>query len=315
MPIFYIIVASAICRRIEPSFVVSTILFVVLLQSVIGLVHSHFFPNIVIGYDLNNDGTLIHILSSDEGGFRENGTLLGPNVFANFLVIGLGLLTYILPRVSNFKFRLMMTLSGLLLASAIFLSGSRLGIGFSVLFLASMCAQLLITFRNKWFAIMSGMILIPLFVLWIPRVFSHVVNRTVSEGSGDRLEKLELSLSLLQTNFESVLFGVSTAEVASARSLSGVTISDNSFTLLWLDNGLIAAVFFPLIFLVAILRSLPTSARPVWALYFLAALFFNNAVLWDIWWCFLLFSACALGRLGANKGGVSNAGLSHNANI
>ena len=137
----------------------------------------------------------------------------------------------------------MMTLSGFLIAYAVFLSGSRLGISFSVLLLALMCAPLLFTLRKKWFAVMSGIIFIPLLLFWIPRAFTQLVNRTVSEGSGGRLEKLELSLSLLQTNFESLLFGVSTAEVASARSLDGVTISDNSFTLLWLDNGLIAAIF------------------------------------------------------------------------
>ena len=82
----------------------STIVFVMLLQSIIGVVHSQLFPNIIIGYDLNEDGTLLHILSSDEGGFRENGTLLGPNVFANFLLIGLALISYLSPRVLIFEF-------------------------------------------------------------------------------------------------------------------------------------------------------------------------------------------------------------------
>lgn len=315
MPFFYMIIALSICRRIDPGFVITVIWASVLLQAIIGIIHNLYFPHIIVGYDLDNDGILFHILPPDEGGFRENGTLLGPNVFANFLTIGVALISFVGRRSSDLRSRLLAGLSGLILIYAIFLSGSRLGMAFAVLFIALAGVTLIAKYHRKGIVVLLGMMCIPLVIFAALPILNQLISRTVSEGSGGRLEKLQLSFGLLEKKFESLMIGVSNADVTSAMSVNGVTISDNSFTLLWLDNGLMAVILFPVIFAIGILRILPTSVRPIWALYFVSAFLLNNAILWDIWWCFLLFSTCALSEFAAKTRRERNVGFSHYANV
>lgn len=259
----------------------NVMMFNFFIQAVVGIIHTLYFPNIVVGIELDDSGDSLYVLDVGEGGFRESGLLIGANVYGNFLALGVFLLLGIIKNTRE-KFKLKEVLFFFayffLLTWAVYLSGSRLAL-FSV-FVFLFCI-FVATFGIKYsfFPVIFGFL-----VLLFSPILDTFVERTVNHGSGGRIDKINLALDMLFSNPVSFMFGASEEVVSNAKTLDGLAFSDNSFFLVFLNYGVPVGILLIFGFLYLLFkRSIVNLYSLAFFFYILMTLFFNNSILWDIW--------------------------------
>jgi hypothetical protein len=112
--------------------------------------------------------------------------------------------------------------------------------------------------------------------------YPHIIVRYF-DSSGDRGEKLILSLSILFTSLKSFLIGTSGAIISIQRTTSGLPVSDNSYMLLAMNYGMPLALawFF---FMGSLCKKFIKSAWLLfYTFYILVGLALTNCILWDGW--------------------------------
>lgn len=253
------------------------IMFNIFIQAAFGIIHSIYFPHIVTGIELDDSGAGIYILEAGEGGFREAGMLLGSNVYGNFMVLGVIL---VLSRLKTLSIKGNVIFYGLYVLTmwAIYLSGSRLALAFSLVISAFFLIR---RFQVQY-------LYIPIFlgasvVLFSP-LLDKAIERTAEHGTSSRLEKSEIALSMVTESLTSILIGPAASIVEQTRTLDGLPFSDNSFMLLALNYGIPAGYGCLFIILFMIIKNVePNFKTLVFFGYLMGTLFFNNSILWDMW--------------------------------
>lgn len=255
----------------------SLLILNITVQAVFGIIHFYFFPYIVTGVELDDSGTGIYFLEPGEGGYRESGMLIGSNVYGNFLVLGL-FLTMINLKISPIKDKIINISIALLILWAVYLSGSRLALANALIIFSFFLFR---CYGIKYFFIPVVLITSSIF---LTPIIDNAIERTVSHGSSSRLAKSQLALNMLDESVMSAIIGPSSITVSAARTLDGLPFSDNSYLLLSLTYGIPIAVMCFILVLGFIFKSVRLNAVTfVFVVYFLSTLFFNNAILWDIW--------------------------------
>ena len=117
-------ISSILSNRGYAELMTSIIIINVIVQAVFGIIHTYYFPHIVTGIALDDSGVGLYVVEQGEGGYRENGMLIGANVFGNFLTAGVFLMLYTLKK-KSIQGKLFLLVSIFLTIWAIYLSGSR----------------------------------------------------------------------------------------------------------------------------------------------------------------------------------------------
>jgi hypothetical protein len=237
-PIFMGVVIFKLLDQFQYRGLVLCLFFLAIsVQCVFGIVHDTFFPEY---HYLLFDGSGEYSADLAFGRTRETGSMISASCYAYVLLTGLMVLAYVdeLPfRLSKTQYRL-----GLFffLLYGITLSGSRGPIILAIITLGSMvfCKQSVV----KNIPMRVFIIIISIFLCFYfgfdELIQSSVFERTMSEGSGGRYEKLLLGPLLLKQNYY-LLTGVPNS-VQLATTINGIQLSDNSFVLLFVTFGIVA---------------------------------------------------------------------------
>lgn len=221
-------VRSAECARILGR----VLLWSCIVQAVLGIIHSIYFPYIVTGITLDDSGQAIYVLDAGAGGgYRENGTLITANMYGAFLVFGLILLFVKTPRLTRRSLLRVAPLAGLLWWG-IALSGSRYALGGAAL----VTGYFLIKSTPSYVFTLALPVAVALFAA-SPAV-ARVQQRFATEGSGGRVAIASTAVDLATKRVSSLMLGVPSAEEAATRTAGDQILSDNSYASMVLDYGL-----------------------------------------------------------------------------
>ncbi len=110
----------------------------------------------------------------------------------------------------------------------------------------------------------------------------NFINR-FSEGSGDRLDKLLLTLDLILSSPVNFLIGPSFAETASASTDDGVGISDNSYGHMALFFGVPFAIAYFTFLLNIFIKTKSDNLSSLFFAYTFINLGLTNSILWEPW--------------------------------
>jgi hypothetical protein len=263
-------------------------------QAVLGIVHSLYFPYIVTGILVDDGGQAIQILDPGAGAYRENGTLISSNMYGAFLVLGLTLVFAKTPRLTRSALLRVGPLAALLWWGIV-LSGSRYAIGAA----AVVTGYFLLKSVPNYALTVVLPVAVALFAF--SPVVARVQERFAVEGSGGRVAMAATSLDLVTKRMSSLILGVSPAEAVAARTASGQILSDNSYASMMFDYGLPFTLL--LLFYLGIVWSSIVRLRG-WVLvtaFFIAGQFaVTNALYWDP---FILFAGATVLVLDATRGG------------
>lgn len=255
-------------------FLVATIL-----QCIFGVVHDAFFQDFHYAVLSEEDGYFIETIS---GRTREAGTMISASCYSYVLLMGLMILTYLddLPfGLSKIQFRL-----GLFffIFYGVLLSGSRGPIVLAIFLLSAMIMRKKSIVKN--IPTRMFIVILSLFVFFYfgldEIIKSGVFDRTLSEGSGGRYEKLLLGPLMLSQKFY-LLTGVP-VDVQVATEINGVGFSDNSFLMLLITFGIAALLPISCI-LYMLLRFSNLTRTKLPAIIGLVCLSTTNSILWEPW--------------------------------
>lgn len=256
-----------------------------IVQAVLGIIHSTYFPYIVTGVPLDDSGQAIYVLNPGQGGYRENGTLITSNMYAAFLVLGLILLFAGTRRLTR-RSLLRVGFPAALLWWGVALSGSRYGLAGSAL----VTAYFLMRSTPRYalpvvFAIaVAGFAYSP--------AFARMQERFATVGSGGRIAIATASVDLVSRSTSNLLLGVPPAEAAAARTANGQILSDNSYASMAFDYGF--PLMLLLLFSIGFAWSSVVKLRGwvmITALFIAGQFAVTNAVYWDP---FILFAGATL---------------------
>tara|TARA_R110000868_G_scaffold199956_3_gene447102 strand:- start:259 stop:1524 length:1266 start_codon:yes stop_codon:yes gene_type:complete len=246
-------------------------------QCFLGIVHHHFFGNIII--DVIDEVSQFLVRDESIGAGRESGTVMSSSAFAYILLNALIVLTY----VKNLPWKLDSVLYKLILMFILFygilLSGSR-GPSIAAILVIStwvfFSGKKGITVRGFIFCL--GILLFLYFQL-DEKLFGFA-HRFRVESSGGRDEKLKLVFLMLSEGWYCLL-GVP-AYIQQTTLSNGVTFSDNSFGTLLLNFGItgllpIVVLFYGAKFFLQATRLF----LPVFVGFLCLAT--TNSILWDAW--------------------------------
>lgn len=256
-----------------------------IVQAVLGIVHSTYFPYIVTGIALDDSGQAIYILDPGQGGYRENGTLITANMYGAFLVFGLILLLANTPRLTRQSLIRVGPLAGLLWWGVI-LSGSRYALGGAAL----VTGYFLIKATPSYISSLVLPIAVALFAG--SSAIARVQQRFASEGSGGRAAIASAAINLATRRPSRLLLGVPSAEEAAARTSENQILSDNSYAFMVLDYGLPFTAL--LLFYLGLVWSSIVQLRGwvlVAALFIAGQFAITNALYWDP---FLMFAGATV---------------------
>jgi len=263
------------------------------LQAVAGIVHNTWLPHVVIGGP--NVQRFIGIdapfyVSDQNYLTREGGLLISPNVYANFIALGiLAVVSHALVAWRRNKLSLGTLFPLLVMLYGLSLSGSRLpvAVGFAlVAFYLVKCLSM----RALIPMALLGVLIVPVFLPFA----QGVVNRLGVEGSGDRLVKARLAVDLITRDPLAGLVGVPIADQATAQTLEGVQISDSSFLQLALGLGIPYTLFFAASLGVMVMKTTTGYLRSAAIGSLVLVLALTNAISWDIWLVYWFATAYSL---------------------
>ena len=253
------------------------ILMTIFLQCILGLIHYIFFPEI---WFINDETFSGFIDISQSLGFvastREGGTLISSSCFAYLLLCGILLLVYLqeLP----WKYTGMRQRSAALIffLFGIMLSGSRGPTILALLFI-------LVFFLREWNIVKKPilfLLIVLIIVVSFKDAFIHIVERFEINGSGGRYEKLQIAALLLSQDL--YFFIGAPADVVSTTFINGVSLSDNSFALLFITYGCLSIVFFLSLFYF-FWRFSKVTRTYLPALSGFICMCTTNSILWEPW--------------------------------
>jgi len=211
---------------------------------------------------------------------RASGLLASPNVFGNFLLLGI-LVICLTPR----RNRYVLSLLGVgILVFGIITSGSRIAIAIGIL---AISVFLMRTSRAGYRGIVRLTTLVILLVALsgpILRTSQSIIGRFSGDQTGTAVAKSSLGSRAILSGPLSAVIGP--RPEALFDESSKVSVSDNSWILIGVSGGLL--VFFAFVGGArALLRPRHSRARGRYRRLYLAAclsvLTFNNALLWDVW--------------------------------
>lgn len=250
-------------------------------QALVGIVHDTFFPHVVAGVFVSMLGIPDQLYYIGEPGkvrFREAGILISPNVYANFIAVGMVVLASARRQGAAAKrFRVSDALMLLVMIWGVSLAGSRLPIAVGAAALAYYILRHL-SFRALLPIAATGAVA---FVMMTPTFFS-LLNRFDVEGSGGRGVKAKLAADLVVRDTSTLLLGAPLSAQNQA-SDQGLGISDNSLFAMTLAFGAPVVLLLGAGLVATLGATLPLSQSKLLFTYGVVTLALYNAIYWDIW--------------------------------
>lgn len=283
--ILYLLVSLVIIKKAGRDTISKIIVFNAFIQSLIGVIHHHFFPSLITGQPETHPGRLYAYMEG-VGPFREAGTLVSPSLYANIILLGLFILGFNLLR--NVEYRSIIV--SVFMLYGLSLSGSRLPGIIAIVFLITILIKVLMSTFNK-----NNLIKIFLLTTFLLVVFSSIyvfvypeidslINRFKSDGFSARAIKNNLAISVIFDNFQNFAIGTHSSNFTQIESIEGYGISDNSFLSLLLTFGAIYSVLLFFIISLLIVHRVNLSLRVIFLLgYFMTNLFLTNSIYWDLY--------------------------------
>lgn len=277
LPVMFLFVAKRLIDAFPAALVIGYVLVVsALLQSVFVILHSIWFSNIqVIATEFVGPSFGFDMETTRDG-------LLGASIGSYQIICGMFML-YALNKVGSRKNVLRWFLYYLLLLFmfyAIAISGSRYPTAVAMLLILA-SVDIRRNLNSKEGLAFIVMVVCAGAYFWF--YFQPYSNFRFFEDSGQRIDKLLLSLTMLTDNSTSFLLGASSETVGSTVTVYGATVSDNSYMLIALEAG----VPFALLFFVTLVGGMSKIIQGVIPLLFLAfvvvGLSLTNSILWTSW--------------------------------
>ncbi|MFH0780011.1 MAG: hypothetical protein V1928_04115 [Parcubacteria group bacterium] len=282
IPIIYAGLASYYLAAHERKILMQkVIIWQTIIQALFGIFLLHFVYTGRITWNIMNLWT---------GGGRMVGTLMSSNLFPGFLILGAFVIAspYLKARIpQGVRFVLLLTLT-----TAIIYSNSRLPsiVAIIILFLTFM--NILMAKKVFFSKIITIAILVAFLLnsLWIlSGAFEQTIGRTFNDGPNLRLIKYQLGMNNVLDKALLGMFIGSTREKMHSRVMmesgsdEGLKFSDNSFILMMELLGVLMTLLYILLFTIIIRKSGAIRGNYILIFYFIASLFFNSAIGWDIW--------------------------------
>lgn len=266
---------------LKDPFVLRVVAYAVVIQGLLVAVarsiNYYFFPSLMvsIGVDgvpfINTAGELTRDL------------LLGSSISANHIVCGM----FVLLALQKYKViklgSILFIMIQLFMMFSVFNTQSRFPIAISIM---------LFSFALLYVAIFKIrdllMFVIVVIIVFFGENFSNFLSidffsRFTNEGSGGRLDKILLTLELIQGSILNFFIGSSFDAAGNATSVNGFSISDNSYGLVALSFGVpFALVYFAFLFNI-ILRNKSGGLSLSFLVYIIAVLGLTNSILWEPW--------------------------------
>lgn len=267
----YLLVAKYFTDSVFKKNLVSTIIIITaLVHAIFGLFHHYYYMFIEIG--THGTQTLI--------GSRESGMLISSNCYANFILLGMLLLTNLSKDIFIQKYFTWRCITLFIMFWGILLSVSRLSCCFAAFTIFVFIKNNFST-RKSWL-LPFGMIFLMGYVFH--DIIGQVLNRLMMEGVGR--EKNIIVMHMLFSHFQYMLLGIPQYIVSHTYDIAGHAFSDNSYMSLILNYGVVAfSVWF--IAMVGLVNKTIVWRQCKYMLsYLLVILYFTNAILWDFWMLF-----------------------------
>jgi hypothetical protein len=289
-PVIFLLVLKRFIKGERNTHFLSSILITIcLIQAVLGILHTYFFPELNISFDPDNAKEMALIFDAEKT--REGGTL-GASIYANVIVCGMFLLATKNSTQASFRSSILSIISVVMMLYAVTLSGSRYPIVVAGLLTLIFFSNSLANWRY-WAAIgVLGLFSFIFFTTMGGVEFNGIFR--FNEDSGGRGDKFILPFELITANMLHLLVGASTEVTANTFSSSGVGISDNSYWLLSLQFGpVFALVWFG--FVINLLKqNIVNHASFLFIVYFLIGLGITNCILWEPWIFLAILTAIIL---------------------
>lgn len=302
-PIIYLLTSLAIIKIAGIDRISKIIVMNAFIQSIIGIVHTFFFPDLLVDYVLCPGE--MYCWFEGVGPLRETGILLSSSLYANMILLGIFILGFNLKKNVNILSLLMVVV----MLYGLTFSGSRFPGIVAFIFLISIYFESMINYLKENNLIHVLIVIMPIFIfifLYISPEIESRTNRLLTEGMDVRNIKNTLAIETIFKDFKvlnsvtkttifthiqeivvaskHLIFGVPAQEYSVAISNSGYQISDNSYLSLILQLGIIYFFLLVSIMTLIILSAIKLSTRVVFFLgYFLLNLFFTNSIYWDIY--------------------------------
>jgi len=251
------------------------------IQALIGIIHHYYFPFIVIGGIAGREEG--YLINYSYGAFRENGILLNPNLYANFIIIGLFLILYNNKKKTfNIRWQLEILLI-IVMEWGIILSSSRYPMFVSFLLIGYYLVK---NFSVKSFLVLSIPLLIVVYLQFSSILYS--IQRLLIHGYKVRELKNDLARSMIFGDVYSFLIGVPSNIVASSTTIGGLYVSDNSFYMIIMGFGFPA--FLIMFYFIYLLVKKSFKGLKIYLFYFIGVLWLTNGVLWEVWLLYFFLS-------------------------
>lgn len=231
-----------------------------------------------------------NIMNLWAGGGRMAGTLMSSNLFPGFVILGAFVIAspYLKARIpQGLRFVLLLTLT-----IAIIYSHSRLP-SIAAIFILFLTFMNILMAKKVHFSKIISLVILVAFLLngaWIlSGAFEQTVGRTFNDGPNLRLIKYQLGVNNILDNALLGMFIGATREKMSSRVMTesgsddGLKFSDNSYILTMELLGVLMTLLYILLFTIIIRKSGTIRGNYILIFYFIASLFFNSAICWDIW--------------------------------
>lgn len=277
-PLLYCGVAYCYLREKAKKEIVKKIIFCsCLIQAVIGLLHTYFFPYIFLG--LNPD-SLFKIVRG-VGAMREAGTLLSASLYANLILLGIFILinSYKKWRLPRLAVHILM----FILIWGVAISASRWPFIIAVFLLILYFKKLLLSKK-----IVSILLIILFFGIFLPNIFIYMAQKVATGEVASRIAKYHVALSSLLESSSNFLVGPTFGRTNT--DIDATSFSDNSYLLLMITFGVPFICLFLFLFSHIIRKTISINRNYFILLYFLITLFVTNSILWDVW-LFYFFAA------------------------
>ncbi|MCF7917106.1 MAG: hypothetical protein K9L61_04945 [Candidatus Omnitrophica bacterium] len=310
--VIYIGVAYSLTANIKNRKILyNVILYSCLVQAVVGIIHYFYFPYIMTGLGGSRPAYVIADITTATAQ-AERGTLGNPNVYSLFLLLGCFLVVY---RQKYFRKKWIIEIVYLLtLITALVLSDSRFGLVLSLLLFLIYFSRLKVK-RKVIVSLLAGFLIFSFYGL-IEEKVRHAYHSTFLRDKEsnkyhlDRISKNKNALDLLVMDSGSILIGPSKEETYQFKVVENNIYSDNSFFLLFHNYGIPTTIIMIFIMWFVYYKTIDIKKRGtiLFFIYFLAALWLYNSILFDIWLLFFSSSLMVLSRRNSRGGDLLSYG-------
>jgi hypothetical protein len=246
-----------------------------ILTAIARVVNFYFFPNLKLTMTETEE------IVVEYGGELSRDLLMGSSISGNHIICGMVTLLVVfdkrLRRLTSAQFIAIQ----FFLMLGVFNTFSRFPIFVSVLlFFISIAKARLMSWRG---ALQTASVFVGILVLNRSfEILSMDFFKRFGDDSGSRVTKVQIAVELISNSISDFMFG-SADQMVSGYEIDGVTISDNSYSLVATKLGVPFAFCFFLLILKMMYSARSVFFSKIMFIYLVVALGLTNCILWEPW--------------------------------